>query len=114
VAIGADVVVMVHDTPAARSFMRYLAGARAQQVWIKLGGFTSVNRGVPPDTYPDPVARAVSGHLTGAGTVRFSAGDAMPPSVQRAWWSAMLELVKEPGRLASILTALTRVAAGAR
>jgi len=64
VTIGADVLVMVHDTPAARSFMTYLAGARAQEAWIKLGGFTSVNRSVSPDAYPDPVARAVAEDLT--------------------------------------------------
>ena len=60
VTIGADVVVMVNDTPAARSFMTYLAGASAQEAWVKLGGFTSVNRSVSPDTYADPVARVVA------------------------------------------------------
>ena len=64
VTIGADVPVMVSDTPAARSFMTYLASARAQEAWIKLGGFTSVNRSVSPDAYPDPVARAVAEELT--------------------------------------------------
>ena len=44
VTVGADVPVLVRDTPAARSFMAYLASARAQEAWIKLGGFTSVNR----------------------------------------------------------------------
>ena len=52
VTVGADVPVMVSDTPAARSFMAYLASARAQETWIKLGGFTSVNRSVSADAYP--------------------------------------------------------------
>lgn len=114
VTIGADVVVMVHDTPAARSFMTYLAGARAQETWIKLGGFTSVNRSVSPDTYPDPVARAVADELEEAPVIRFSAGDVMPASLQRAWWQGMLELVKDPSTLDSMLTSLTQAARGAR
>jgi alpha-glucoside transport system substrate-binding protein len=114
VTVGADVVVMVNDTPAARSFMTYLAGARAQEVWIKLGGFTSVNRSISPDTYPDPVARAVAKDLTEAKISRFGAGDMMPASLQKAWWKAMLELVKDPGSLDSILNSLTSVAQSAR
>jgi alpha-glucoside transport system substrate-binding protein len=110
ITVGADVVVMVNDTPAARSFMTYLAGARAQEEWIKLGGFTSVNRSVSPDTYLDPVARETAQELSEARISRFGAGDMMPASLQKAWWKDMLELVKDPGRLDSILNSLTSVA----
>jgi alpha-glucoside transport system substrate-binding protein len=114
VTIGADVVVMVNDTPGARSFMTYLAGARAQEAWIKLGGFTSVNRSVSRDTYPDPVARAVAKELTEAKISRFGAGDMMPASLQKAWWKAMLELVKDSSKLDSILNSLTSAAQSAK
>lgn len=114
VTVGADVPVMVHDTPAARSFMTYLAGAPAQEAWIRLGGFTSVNRSVSADAYQDPVARRVAQELAGATTGRFSAGDMMPPAVQRAWWEAMLGLVQDPGQVDAALDRLTTVAAGAR
>ena len=66
--IGADVVVMLSDTPAARSFMTYLASARAQETWIKLGGFTSVNRSV------------VAGHLPGPGGASGGRGAHRRPS----------------------------------
>ena len=69
ITIGADVVVMLRDTPAARSFMRYLVGAPAQEAWIKLGGFTSVNRSIPSDSYLDPVAQAVAAELSDARIV---------------------------------------------
>ena len=114
VTVGADVVVLVNDTPAARSFMTYLAGAQAQEAWIKLGGFTSVNRSVSADSYPDPVARAVAQELTEARISRFGAGDMMPASLQKAWWKAMLVLVKDPGELDSILSSLTGIAQKAR
>lgn len=114
ITVGADIVVMVHDTPAARSLLAYLAGAPAQERWIRRGGFTSVNRRVPMSSYPDPVARAVAAELTSAPTVRYSAGDSMPPAVQKAWWAAMLDLVSKPGRLDAILASLTRSARRAK
>ncbi len=114
VTVGADVPVMVSDTPAARSFMTYLASARAQETWIKLGGFASVNRSVSADTYVDPVARTVADELTEAEVTRFSAGDMMPTSLQRAWWGAMLDLVKDPSKVDSILDGLTAAAQSAR
>src|ERR1051325_703541 len=110
VTIGADVVVMANDTPAGRSFMTYLAGAQAQEVWIKLGGFTSVNRSVSPDTYRDPVARAVAKELAEARVSRFGAGDMMSAALQKAWWKDMQELVKDPDHLDSILNSLTSIA----
>ena len=110
ITVGADVVVMVRDTPAARSFMSYLAGAPAQEAWIKLGGFTSVNRSVASDSYLDPVGQAVAAKITDARIVRFGAGDMMPASLQQAWWAGMLELVKDPSKLDSILSSLTSAA----
>jgi alpha-glucoside transport system substrate-binding protein len=114
VTIGADVPVLVSDTPAARSFMSYLASAQAQEAWIKLGGFTSVNRSVAMDSYRDPVARTVAEELTTAEVSRFSAGDMMPASLQRAWWGAMLDLVNDPSAVDSILDKLTAAARDAR
>ncbi len=114
VMVGADVVVMVNDTPAARSLMSYLAGAGAQAAWVELGGFTSVNRSVPFDTYPDPVSRRVAQELTEATVSRFGAGDLMPAALQRAWWAAMLQLVNDPGTLDSTLDSLTALAKSAR
>jgi alpha-glucoside transport system substrate-binding protein len=110
ITIGADVVVMLNDTPAARSFMTYLAGAESQQAWVELGGFTSVNRSVAADAYPEPVARAVADELASARLIRFGAGDTMPASVQQAWWKAMLDLVDDPSKLDAVLESLTSTA----
>jgi alpha-glucoside transport system substrate-binding protein len=114
VTVGADIPVMTRDTPVGRSFLSYLAGARSQEAWIKLGGFTSVNRSIPAEAYPDPVARSVAEQLTKAEVSRFSAGDMMPPSLQQAWWAAMVDLVGDPTQLDPILERLTAAARGAR
>jgi len=113
VTVGADLVVALRDTPATRSFLTYLTGADAQARWAELGGYTSVNRGVPASAYPDAVARSVAEHLTGAEVVRSGAGDAMPAEVQSAWSAAMLRLVQDPSALDGVLASLTDVAADA-
>jgi alpha-glucoside transport system substrate-binding protein len=114
ITVGGDVVVMMTDTPAARSFLTFLAGADAQTAWVELGGYTSANRSVPPDAYADPVARAIADQLTAAEVTRFGAGDLMPAEVQRAWWAGMLELVEDPTTLDPLLASLTALAADAR
>ena len=113
ITIGADIVVMLNDTPAARSFMTYLAGAGSQQAWVDLGGFTSVNRSVSLDAYADSVARKAADELASAELIRFSAGDAMPAVVQQAWWKAMRELIDDPSKLDSILESMTAAAGAA-
>ncbi|KQY46793.1 ABC transporter substrate-binding protein [Cellulomonas sp. Root137] len=114
ITVGGDVVVLMTDTPAARSFLAYLAGADAQTAWVELGGYTSANRNVPPDSYADPVARSLAEQLTQAAVTRFGAGDLMPAEVQRAWWAGMLELVEDPTTLDALLTTQTQLAAEAR
>jgi hypothetical protein len=56
----------------------------------------------------------VAEELTEAEDSRFSAGDMMPTSLQRAWWGAMLDLVKDPSSVDSILDRLTATAETAR
>ncbi|MGW6132230.1 ABC transporter substrate-binding protein [Cellulomonas sp. NPDC055163] len=112
--VGGDVVVLLDDTRAARSFVTFLAGADAQRAWVELGGYTSANRQVPPQAYRDPVARRIAADLAGAELVRFGAGDLMPAPVQRAWWAGMVTLVEDPTSLDAMLDAMTRTAAGAR
>ncbi len=114
VMVGADIIVMTHNTPAARAFLAYLAAPAAQERWIRLGGFTSVNWRVSLTAYRDPVAQDIAKQLITASTVRFSAGDSLPAPVQRAWWQAMLELVQDPSQLGRQLASLDAAARAAR
>jgi alpha-glucoside transport system substrate-binding protein len=107
ITVGGDVVVMMRDTPAARSFLAFLTGADAQTAWVELGGYTSANRSVPADAYADPVARSLADDLATAPVTRFGAGDLMPAAVQRAWWAGMLDLVDDPTTLDALLGSLT-------
>jgi alpha-glucoside transport system substrate-binding protein len=107
---GADLVAVFKDTPTVRSFVEYLASADAQTIWVKRGGFTSVNNKVSLSAYPDVLTRAAAEQLTGATLFRFGAGDSMPSAVQTAWWAGVLSYLQDPSQLDSILENIESVA----
>lgn len=110
---GADVVTALRNTTAVQKLVKYLATAQAQEIWVKRGGFTSVNKSVSLSAYPDPVAQASAKMLTTASFYRFGADDLMPPAMEDAFWKAMLDYISTPGNLNSILNGLEATASQA-
>jgi alpha-glucoside transport system substrate-binding protein len=110
---GADVVVAMKNDSATQQLVKYLATASAQEIWVKRGGFTSVNKSVPLSAYPDAVAKASAQMLTSASTYRFGADDLMPSQVENAFWKATLNYIQNPGQLDSILSSMESTASSA-
>jgi alpha-glucoside transport system substrate-binding protein len=110
---GADVVVAMRNTTAVQALVKYLATAQAQEIWVRRGGFTAVNKNVSLSAYPDKVAQASAQQLTSASLYRFGADDLMPPVVENAFWAAMLSYIKTPSNLDSILSSMESTAAQA-
>lgn len=100
---GADLVAAFKDTPTVRSFVQYLSTAQAQVIWVRRGGFTSVNKAVSLDSYPNVLTRAAAQQLTEATLFRFGAGDSMPSAVQTAWWAGVLAYLQNPSQLDATL-----------
>jgi hypothetical protein len=68
--VGAgDLFGMFHDTPAARSLMRYLVTAEAPDIWVKIGGALSANKNATG--YPDDISRRSAQILADAETFVF-------------------------------------------
>ncbi|MBC7264714.1 MAG: extracellular solute-binding protein [Chloroflexi bacterium] len=103
---GVDVVVCFNDKPATKSFMAYLASAEPQTIWAKAGGYTSPNKSVPLDAYPNAVARTSAEMLTTATSFRVGAGDLMGGALQQEFWKQAVEFVKNPANLDAYLAAL--------
>lgn len=85
-----DLFGMFHDTPAARSLMRYLVTAEAQSIWTARGGAISGNRNVTD--YPDDIAARSGELLAEAQIFVFDGSDLMPTAMQNAFHSAMVDL----------------------
>jgi alpha-glucoside transport system substrate-binding protein len=107
---GADVVVMFQDTPASRSFLKYMAMAKAWESWAKRGGYTSPNRSMILEVYPDPLASKMAKLLTTSPIFRFDADDLMPAEVQKTFWKGAMDYLRHPERLNTILQEIELVA----
>jgi alpha-glucoside transport system substrate-binding protein len=107
---GADLVCALQNNGAVKQLVQYLAGPKPQEIWIKDGGFTSVNKTVDLSVYPDAVAKASAQMLSSAKIYRFGADDLMPSQVENAFWNAVLDYIKDRSQLDSILSRMESVA----
>ena len=108
--VGGDVVVMLNDTPSARSLMKYLAKGESWQSWAEAGGFTTANRSLDASSYPDPIAAKAAEQLTEGELIRYDADDMMPTEVQNAFWKGILDYTQNPSNLDRILADIENVA----
>jgi alpha-glucoside transport system substrate-binding protein len=102
-----DLFGMFHDTPEAKSLMKYLVTAPAQDVWVKIGGALSANKNAK--SYPDDIAKRSAELLVNAKVFAFDASDLMPKAMNDAFWKAMLDYTKTPSNLDTILAGLDKV-----
>jgi alpha-glucoside transport system substrate-binding protein len=85
-----DLFGMFHDTAAARSLMRYLVTAPAQDIWVKKGGALSANKQAV--SYPDDISKRSAQILADAKIFVFDASDSMPTAMNDAFWKGMVAL----------------------
>ena len=95
---GGDVMVMFKDNPAARALIEYLATPEAAEIWAAKGGFSSPNKNVDAEVYPDELTKQTATELANAEVFRFDMSDLMPRLRQRFALHAAAGLREEPGR----------------
>lgn len=100
---GANIVYAFNSDPTTCSFLEYLASADGQRIWVDEGGFTSLNKNVSLDAYPDAVARALAEQLTEAEVFRFDLDDAIGGALQQAYFVGVTEYLANPDDLDDIL-----------
>lgn len=101
-----DLFGMFHDTEEAKSLMKYLVTAAAQDIWVKAGGALSANKNAK--SYPDDISKRSAELLANAKSFVFDASDLMPKAMNDAFWTAMLKVTKDPGTLDSVLADLDK------
>jgi alpha-glucoside transport system substrate-binding protein len=97
-----DLFGMFHDTPAAKSLMKYLVTAQAQDVWVKIGGALSANKNATG--YPDDVSKRSAEVLANAKIFAFDASDLMPTAMNDAFWKAMVALTNGSKNVDQVLS----------
>src|SRR5579875_946561 len=109
----ADIYFALKDNNGTRQYMQFLTTAEAQEIWVKKGGKSAVNKSVPASSYPDSVAAATAQQLQSATSFRFSQDDSMPTAMENAYWKATLNYIQNPSSLSSILSSLESTASSA-
>ncbi|MFE9610117.1 extracellular solute-binding protein [Streptomyces sp. NPDC006012] len=107
--VSGDLVALLHETPAAKQLIRYLASTEAGRVWsVQQSGF-SVRTGVPAGSYgaPGTQRRRLADTLRDRRAVHcFDASDAMPPAVRDVFAQSTIDFLARPGDLTSLLKTL--------
>jgi alpha-glucoside transport system substrate-binding protein len=75
---GGDLFVKFRDSPAADAFLEYLTTTEAAEVWAERGGFSSPNKDLDVDVYPDEITKTTAGALAEAESFRFDLSDLQP------------------------------------
>jgi len=75
---GGNEVIMFKDSPAAQALVQYLASPEAGEIWAKRGGFSSPNKNVSEDVYPDEITKRSATALANADNFLFDMSDLSP------------------------------------
>lgn len=114
---GGDSIATFRDTPAVRAFVEFLATPAAATVWVERGGFSSPNRGVSEDAYPDEITQEVATAIADARTFRFDMSDLAPASFggtpSQGEWKILQDFLADPSDIDGTADALEAAAARA-
>jgi ABC-type glycerol-3-phosphate transport system substrate-binding protein len=114
---GGDTVMMFKDTPASEAFVKYLATPEASAIWAKRGGFSSPNKNMDPNVYPDAITKEVATALAQAKTFRFDMSDLQPAAfggtVGQGEFKIFQDFLKTPSDVNGTAAALEKSAAAA-
>jgi alpha-glucoside transport system substrate-binding protein len=103
-----DLFGMFHATDAAKSLMKYLVTADAQDVWVARGGALSANKNAT--SYPNPFEANNGAAIANAAQFVFDASDQMPTAMNAAFWTHMVSITAGEETVDEALAALQTVA----
>ncbi len=103
-----DLFGMFHATDAAKSLMKYLVTAKAQDIWVGRGGALSANKNAT--SYPDDFSKNAGTAIAKAEQFVFDASDLMPTAMNAAFWTHMVSLTNGDETVDQALSALQTVA----
>jgi hypothetical protein len=101
-----DEIITFRDTPAIQAFVKYLATAKAAEIWAKLGGFGTGNVHVPASVYPDAITRRTEAPLKTAKAAVFDMSDEQPAAfgstTGQGEWGIFQKFLQNPSKIKSI------------
>jgi alpha-glucoside transport system substrate-binding protein len=114
---GGDSIATFRDTPAVRAFVEFLASEEGARAWAERGGFSSPNRNIGEDVYPDELTARTATAIAEAETFRFDMSDLAPAAfggtAGQGEWKILQDFLANPSDVDGTAEALERAAARA-
>jgi alpha-glucoside transport system substrate-binding protein len=106
IVASGDLFVKFEENEAADAFLEYLTTTEAAEIWAERGGFSSPNKNIDVDVYPDEITRTTAGALAEAETFRFDMSDLQPAAFGgtpgKGLWKALTDFVAKPNNIDQI------------
>lgn len=114
---GGDSITTFRDSPAVRAFVEFLASTEGATAWAERGGFSSPNRSVSEDAYPDEITKEVATAIAEARTFRFDMSDLAPAAFggtpSQGEWKILQDFLANPSNVDGTAQKLEAAAARA-
>jgi alpha-glucoside transport system substrate-binding protein len=101
------------DNGGARQLLRYLSSPEAGRLWVSTGAAVSPSKRVPPNAYPNVLARAEAQQLTSATAFVSDGSDLLPGPLGDDWGSTLQTVIQRPGDIPELMKEFERRAARA-
>ena len=114
---GGDVAVLMSETDQGKELVEFLATPEAAEAWAEQGGFTSPNKALDAEVYPDDITRRSAEQLVGSESFRFDLSDLQPAAfggtAGQGMWKLLQDFLRDPSGVDSITQQLEAAAAAA-
>ena len=114
---GGDLCVNFKTSEGATAFLEYLTTPEAAEIWIARGGFSSANKNVNPDAYPDPITQETATAIAEAEVFRFDLSDLQPSEFGategQGLWKLFQDFLQNPNDVDGIAQQMERAASQA-
>jgi ABC-type glycerol-3-phosphate transport system substrate-binding protein len=112
-----NIFVMFTENAATRAFMQYLTTPEAAEIWVERGGFSSPNKNVDTELYPDEILRTTAGAISEAEVFRFDLSDLVPSAfgatTGQGLWKLFQDFVRNPQNVDGIAQQMEQAATAA-
>ncbi|KRV47671.1 sugar ABC transporter substrate-binding protein [Wenjunlia vitaminophila] len=118
VVSAGDVAVVMKESEGAQALLTFLASTDGAEIWAKQGGYTSPNKELDLNSYPDEISKKIAKALIDAGDdFRFDMSDQAPGAFGgtkgRGEWKRLQDFLKNPKDVKNIQAQLEADAAKA-
>ncbi len=117
VVAAGNLFITFRTNPAIEAFIEYMTTPESAEIWAGRGGFSSPNKNLDPEVYPDEILRTTAEALGEAEIFRFDLSDLQPAAfgatAGQGMWKLFQDFLKTPDDVDGIASQLEEAAAKA-